>query len=129
MIAGPHSATTSRGPIWFGLFGGAIAWTIHLMFAYVTAEFGCVSGLAERDYLGLSIVAWIEFALTAVTTLLAGAATAVAYGVYRRLQSENQSGTQSAERYALRAGVLTSGIFTFVIVFESIPILYYLQNC
>ena len=46
----------SRGALWFGLFGGAIAWTVHLMFAYAAAEFGCIGRLGERGYLGITLV-------------------------------------------------------------------------
>jgi hypothetical protein len=162
----------SRGALWFGLFGGALAWTVHLMLAYVAAEFGCVGRLGERGYLGISMVAWLELALTVATTLASGAATVVAYRSHRRLRSANslsenrrglahfagrpqqkeQSSEQNvpvplsadgsrigskaaedaavaAERYMAWTGVLTSGMFTFIIVFESIPILYYLHSC
>jgi hypothetical protein len=117
----------SRGALWFGLFGGALAWTAHLMFAYAAAEFGCVGRLGERGYLGVSAVAWLVLALTAAATLASAAATAVAYRSPRRLQS-GQAG-QDAERYTAWAGLLTSGLFTFIILFESIPIFYYLHAC
>src|SRR5919106_5097952 len=96
----------SRGALWFGLFGGAAAWTVHLMLAYAAAEFGCVGRLGERGYLGVSMVAWLELALTVATTLAASAATVVAYRSHRRLRSgeagENAAGV--AERYTAWAG-------------------------
>jgi hypothetical protein len=121
----------SRGTLWFGLFGGAVAWTVHLMLAYAAAEFGCVGRLGERGYLGISMVAWLEIALTVATTLVSGTATVVAYRSHRRLRSgeTEADAAVTAERYTAWAGVLTSGIFTFIIVFESIPILYYLHSC
>jgi hypothetical protein len=121
----------SRGALWFGLFGGAVAWTVHLMLAYAAAEFGCVGRLGERGYLGISLVAWLELALTVVTTLVAGAATVVAYRNHRRLRSGEgeEDAAVAAERYTAWAGLLTSGMFTFIILFESIPILYYLHSC
>jgi hypothetical protein len=111
-----------RGALWFGLFGGAIAWTIHLTLAYAAAEFGCASGLGERRWQGLSMVAWMELALTAATALAAGAATMAAWASHRRLHA-------AAEKYAARIGLLTSGAFTFIILFESIPILFYWNGC
>jgi hypothetical protein len=121
----------SRGALWFGLLGGAIAWTLHLMLAYVVAEFGCVGRWGERSYQGITLVAWLEVALTVTTALAAGAATFVAYRIHRRLSSEAaaESATVAAERNIAWAGFLTSGLFTLVILFESIPILYYLQHC
>jgi hypothetical protein len=119
----------SRGAMWFGLFGGAIAWTAHLILAYAAAEFGCVGRIGDGAYLGISLVAWLEIALTLITTLTAGAATAVALRQHRRLQATADNVAENPERYIAWTGVLTSGMFTFVIVFESIPILYYLQTC
>ena len=128
------AATTrevSRASLWFGLFGGAIAWTIHFLSAYVVAEFGCVGRLGERSFGNISLVAWLELALTAVGVLVAAAATAVAHRSQRRLQASATASDSSgeAERYTARAGLLTSGIFTFVILFESIPIFFYLRSC
>jgi hypothetical protein len=117
-----------RGALWFGLFGGAVAWTAHLMLAYVAAEFGCVGQLGERRYLGISMVAWIGIALTVATMLVAVAATAIAYRNHHRLKSGDDAATV-AERDTAWAGVLTSSTFTLVILFESIPILYYLHGC
>lgn len=124
-------ANVSRAGLWFGLFGGGIAWTFHLLSAYAAAEFGCVGGLGEHRYWNVSFVAWMELALTALAVLVAAVATVVAYRMLRRLQSSTHEATAEgdAERYTARAGLLTSGIFTFVILFESIPILFYLRNC
>src|SRR5687768_2504269 len=98
MSAVLQSVGQSRAAIWFGLFGGAIAWTVHLMLAYAAAEFGCVGGLGDRDYLGFSLVAWLEVALTLATTLIAGAATAVAHRQHRRLQGHSEEVALGAEQ-------------------------------
>jgi len=122
---------SGRKALWFGLLGGATAWTVHLMSAYAIAEFGCVGGLAERSYLGITHVAWLELMLTVVTTAVAAAAAAVAYVQYRRLQSGSARDDvrQIAECHTAWAGLLTSGIFTFVILVQSIPIFFYLTRC
>jgi hypothetical protein len=116
----------SRGALWFGLLGGASAWTIHLVLANVIAEFGCVGRLGERFFLGISLVAWLELTLTVTTMLVSGAATVVAYRGHRHLRT---SAEETAERHIAWAGLLTSGMFTLIILFESIPILYYLHSC
>ena len=120
----------SRPALWFGLLGGASAWTVHLLLAYGVAEFGCVSGLGQRIYLGISVVAWLEVAATVLTSVIAALAASVAHRSYRILRSQNldEAGIAAAE-YAARTGFITSGIFTFIILFESIPILYYLRDC
>ena len=119
-----------RLALWVGLLGGACAWTIHLLLAYAVAEFGCVSGFGELSYLGISLVAWLEVAATALTTVIAALAAIVAHRSYRILRSQNLEEVGiAAEAYTARAGFITSGIFTFIILFESIPILYYLRTC
>lgn len=131
----PATTTTknevSRVSLWVGLFGGAMAWAIHFLSAYVVAEFGCVGGLGVRSYWDISLVAWLELVLTFAAILIAAASTVVAYRSRLRLSSDTVGAcaTQQAERYTAHAGLLTSGIFTFVIVFESIPIFFYLRSC
>jgi hypothetical protein len=119
-----------RAGLWFGLIGGGLAWALHLITAYAIAEFGCVGRLAERSYASISLVAWLEILLTVITTLIAGAATAIAFQCQRRLQSvDSTERFPIADVFTARAGLFASGIFTFVILFESIPILFYLRNC
>lgn len=119
-----------RPALWFGLLGGASAWTAHLLLAYAVAEFGCVSGLGELLYLGISIVAWLEIAVTVLTALTAAAAAILAHSRHRILRSQNLAEAgPGAEEYIARAGFITSSIFTFIILFESIPIVYYLRTC
>jgi hypothetical protein len=102
------------------------------MLAYGVAEFGCVSGWGEAGPAHASWVAWLEMALTLVTAATAATATAVAYRSYRCLREPGtgeQGATDRTARSAAWAGTVTSGLFTFIILFESIPILFYLRSC
>lgn len=117
-----------RPTLWFGVLGGAIAWTLHLMLAYATAEFGCIGRLGDQSYLGISTVAWLELALTVAMASASSAATAVAYRSHRRLHSNAETAGPDEKPIAL-AGLLMSGLFTLIILFESIPILFYLRAC
>lgn len=118
----------SQWTLWFGLIGGALAWLTHLLSAYAIAEFGCVGRLGEVHYLELSLVAWLELGSTAVTTLASAAATVVANQNHARLRAIHEESDSARENFAW-SGVLASGLFTFFILFESIPILFYLQSC
>jgi hypothetical protein len=124
-----HQTEVGRAAMWFGLLGGAGAWTAHLLLAYSVAEFGCLSGFGERSYMTISVVAWLEVAVTALTAVIAAFAAFVAFRSYRILRSQDVVETTAAEEYTARVGLITSGIFTFIILFESIPILYYLRTC
>lgn len=130
MMASTQQSDVSRPTLWFGLLGGGVAWTAHLVVAYVVAEFGCVGGLGSRSFAGLSWVAWLEIAITALTTIVAAAATAVARRSQRIIATRAEDQLAAAfEAHTARAGVLTSGLFTIIILFESIPILFYLRDC
>lgn len=119
----PHARRVS---LWFGLVGGGVGWLLHLLTAYAIAEFGCVGGLGGFWKGGILIVAWLEIALTIVAATIAGTATFVAYRCHRTLPS---TGAAIANAFTARAGMIASGILTFVILFESIPILFYLRSC
>lgn len=127
------SAAVHRPMLWFGLLGGALAWTAHLMFAYAAAEFGCVSGWGRGRYLDVSFVAWLEVALTAVTATVAAASTFVAYRYHRRLAPpplESADGSAlTTQRYIAFVGLLAGSLFFVAILFESIPIFFYLRHC
>lgn len=113
--------------LWFGSLGGATAWLVHLCSCYAIAEFGCVGELGHSIWNGLSIVAWMCIAATALTLLVALAAMLVAHRQRPRSAAEQPEGEWL--RSTAWAGVFLSGFFAAAILFESIPILYYLRSC
>jgi hypothetical protein len=129
-VAGRFDVSHAR--LWFGLLGGAFAWLAHLMIAYGVAEFGCVGRLGSSTMLGISIVAWLVLVLSGVTFFVAVAAAVAAYRGHRQLvamQAAQQETSSAAKVYAARAGWITSGLFALVILVESLPVFYYLQDC
>jgi heme/copper-type cytochrome/quinol oxidase subunit 2 len=128
-----HSRTTSRLELWFGLLGGGVAWSWHLLSAYLIAEFGCVSGLGERHVAGVSVVAWLILAASAIALLVVGAALWVAYRSRERLAREadpaNDDDDTAPELSLARTGFITSVIFLMIIAVQTIPIFFYLRNC
>lgn len=114
--------------IWFGLLGGALAWLVHLCGGYGIAEFGCVSDWGSTAWLGVSHIAWLCIGLTVVTAAIACAAMFTAY----RCRPRGEGGPilrREAWGNAAWLGMILSGLFVVAIVFESIPILYYLRDC
>jgi hypothetical protein len=131
-IANRHESLPGvrRVALWTGLIGGGLAWTLHLVSVYAIGEFGCVAGLGERHYAGISLVAWMVIAATAATAGLGILATFVAYRSARRSPDRAfREMPSDGEQATARAGVLASGFFTFVILFEAIPVLFYLRDC
>jgi hypothetical protein len=120
-----------RGTLWFGVLGGAVAWTIHLLAAYALAEFGCVSGLGQRSAYGISYVAWAILVMSVAVTAVALLATLLAGRAWQSFGNDDHpsSPATAGEQYLAQAGTLMSGLFTVAILFETIPILYYLRTC
>jgi hypothetical protein len=120
----PHAGERQTS-LWFGALGGAFAWLVHLISCYAIAEFGCVGEVGHVILSGISVVAWMCVAATALTLLVALAATFVAYRHWPRATSAEPA-AEWLQPIA-SAGTFLSGFFAIAILFESIPIVYYLK--
>lgn len=127
----PGNRGANRGAVWFALLGGGVAWTLHLLLAYAVAEFGCLSGLGEKQLGGLTLVAWLLLGVTAGALALAAAATLVAAGIRRRSREPSEVQTEPACTLAFsgRLALATNVVFTLVIAVQSVPIFYFLRSC
>lgn len=124
------AAAPGRLTRWFAFLGGGVAWTLHLMLSYTAAEFGCVSGLHHRVWMGASAVTWMLIAISGACLLSAVAATGVAYRADAgATRSADTAAAEDAAPYLLRAGLIANAIFTLVILVQCLPILYYLRRC
>jgi hypothetical protein len=126
-------AVTSRLPLWFGLLGGAAAWTVHFIGCWATAEWGGFSGFDRWKFLGITLVAWIIVALSIVAALVALGATLVACRHYRRLSNprgagEDLAGKGETNRFLALSGWILSGLFLLIILVQSVPVLYFLRE-
>ena len=122
----------SEGRLWFGMFGGAIAWLVHLLVAYGIAEFGCASAFSDVRWGNLSGVAWLEIAVSAVAFLTAVVASLVARR-QRRVSYQyiyhNYERRDSPFAFLGRSGVIANVMFAFIIAVQSVPIFFYLSSC
>jgi hypothetical protein len=113
------------------LVGGGVAWLMHLLLAYLVAEFGCLAGLDEVRFLGITAVAWM---LVGVSLLAFGggtAATLLSWRIWQRQKARLGTETEDAKAGEFAAGtaLIANLIFVFVILVESIPIVYFLHDC
>ena len=120
-----------RWQIWFGLWGGATAWLIHLLLVYALAEFGCVGGLADIFILHITLVAWLLIAATLITIVLAALALVIARRNERQLREELPvaSGEDHPRVFAAKAGWMSSAAFIVVILMQAVPIFFFLREC
>lgn len=73
-----HRSNVPDGWLWFGVIGGAVAWLLHLLFAYAIADFGCVSDFRNVRWLEFSGLAWSVGGLSVSTLAFAILADIVA---------------------------------------------------
>lgn len=119
---------------WFALMGGAAAWSLHLMLIYLISEWGCVQWPPTFQWLGITVTSWLLLAASVIAFALAAASTWVGCWRERELQKEEKEEDAPGEedhaaRFNHRLGYLMSGLFAFVIAFETIPTFYFLQGC
>ncbi len=116
----------------FNLIGGGVAWLLHLLLAYLIAEFGCLRGWGDLHLMGITLVAWLVLFISVLTLGLAGVAIFISWRTGAKLRSVPGDGEDIGARakgFTARAGLITNGLFFFVILVESIPILYFLRVC
>jgi hypothetical protein len=101
------------------------------MLAYGIAEFGCLSAAGHTSALGLSVVTWLLLAVSAATLAVAVAATRIAHRCALELAPRDPTGDAEGPPGGdmAAAGRMLSGMFAFVILVQSVPILYYLRHC
>lgn len=126
---GPPISEIPRWRLWFGLLGGAVAWTVHLLVAYAVAEFGCVSPFRDTRFLGITGVAWLIIAISVITLVLSVLAMAIARRCERILLADVRDREDEPEEFMARVGLITSVVFVAIIVVQTVPVLYYLRSC
>jgi hypothetical protein len=105
---------TSTFSQWYGVLGGAIAWAMQLQANYALVPYACNSGDMK----------WIHIA-SGFFLLLALSAVAVAWHNLRRAKAKLPTTTSEAEAsrssFMGMTGILTSGLFTLIIISHAIP--------
>lgn len=115
---------------WFAFLGAGLAWTAHLLSIYAIGEFGCVSGLDRLTFWSVSAVAWLIIIVTVLCLVPAAAATLVAYRDKQRdRELQAPPGQDEGGEYLTSFGFILSGLFTLIILVESLPVFAYLEGC
>ena len=94
----------SPAAVWIGVLAGPLAWTAHLLVAYLLVGVVCATGLGFLIHLA-----------TLVTIAAALTGGIFAYGMFRR------SDLTPGSHFAALGGVLLSAMFVFAMVMESLP--------
>lgn len=131
-----HDATVrrpvTRGRLWFGLLGSAVAWFIHLVAVYTLAEAACVTGFPWFAVGGVHGASLLIVAVTLLLLALAVASGYVAYWNGRQLDREHDGRYASTDRgvgrHMARGGVYLAVTFVFIIASETLPV-FFMHPC
>lgn len=105
--------------LWFGVLGGALAWTVQFLTLYALSEGACLTALGQLELLGASGVTVLILDVTLVTALVALAATYAGYLTWTRWRHHADSGAA----FMGLAGAGLSGIFLVSILIQALPAL------
>lgn len=107
---------------WYTLWGASLAWLGHFLLAYGVGEFNCVSGFLSELRAGISGIAWLLIAITIFFFAIAALSCALASKGLQKARGEN-------EIFYYKRGFLLGVSFSFIILFESVPIFFFLRSC
>lgn len=113
--------------LWVGLLGGATAWFIRFLLVYGVSEWRC-TGMGEETYFfGIASTAWILLGITLLLVAFAIWSVLVARATLRAVHARNEA--RGASLFMARTGIFLSGLFAFIMIVESIPILFLGRLC
>lgn len=123
-----HPGIPLRGRLWFALWGGGVAWLLHLLIAYVLGEFGCLSCFGKSMVLGVSILAWLLLLVSFM--MLSGAAFSGWLGWHAWNYLKTQGPAEENSELALaRTASVANALFFLIILAQTIPIFFFLKEC
>lgn len=123
-------ASRSRRLLWFGLFGGHVAWVFQLTVNYFLASLACLPQAPDVAVLGLNGYMLLMALVSAVTGGIALAATAAAFRCWRQDGDAQRWQAEPARwpGFVALGGFLLSGTFFIVIVAGGI-VNFFLPPC
>jgi hypothetical protein len=119
---------------WFIFLGGAAAWVLHLVLAYVIVEIACQSNRLDGILFGLPMADVFGYALTLLAGLTALVAGLLAYGRLAddpRVEPIDDPGAHEVigrRRFMTYVGLLMNGLFLIAILAGGLPFLF-LRSC
>ncbi|HEX7002931.1 MAG TPA: hypothetical protein VF168_01940 [Trueperaceae bacterium] len=111
--------------MWFGVLGGGIAWSLHLLASYLLTESVCAVDPPRFQLLGLQGTSLLLLGITVLTALLALAAVIVGAGRWSKWRGDDENQPAS---YLSLTGLILSSAFLLIILVEGLPPLF-LEAC
>ncbi|MGH2751681.1 MAG: hypothetical protein ACRDK3_12530 [Actinomycetota bacterium] len=116
--------------LWVGMLTGPGAWSLQILIGYNLEEIACRSGSTQRMIAGAGIETVIVSLTLSLIVLTMGAGV-VAYDCLRRIRRAADYEADTGKSRALwmaRVGIISSGIFAFMLGLGLLPALFF-QVC
>ena len=104
----PSRAQIALPALWFGLFGGPVAWSIQTLVNLPVASHGCYPALSPLEA-PISGVRGIAFIVSLFALAICVAAAVVAFRSWTRLRGEHQEGSGRAREHTPAAALAETG--------------------
>ncbi|GAA2706352.1 hypothetical protein ACFY2R_27670 [Micromonospora olivasterospora] len=120
---GPHARLAGGLLLWYGVLGGAVAWSVHALAAWSLSELACASG-SERV---AAVPLWEAVGLAVVIPGLAAVGSLlVAVLAWRRTTRARPAGGDSAlgrSRMLAAVGIWSNLLFLTIIALGGVAVL------
>jgi hypothetical protein len=113
--------------LWFGVLGGGLAWTIHLMAAWLLDELGCTHGSQHVFGLPLRLAVGAATVLPGLVAVAALVVAGRALRVLRRAQQDPPPGVAARQidraRFMAEVALWVDALSVTMIVFGGVAVL------
>lgn len=104
----------------YSILVGPILWFMHFLFVYAISEFGCRANFTNWWYFPPETIRLSILIGTIPVLLLVALGVFLAYGSWRKVNNP-QNSIEEGQYFMAVAGILTSGLFLFIIVMTALP--------
>lgn len=108
--------------LWFAVIGGAVAWAIHLFFAWGTEELVCSSGHEQVAGMSLDTAIALACGLPGAVVVAALVTSVVAWRRIRRGDARLPRERLARARLLAVVGMWSNLLFTAIIAFDTIAL-------
>lgn len=127
----PGRGAVGLGSLWFGLGGGAVAWSVLTIVLYATAAQACYPKMVPltEPTMGHGTLLAILLVLSVAAIIVSVAAGLVSIRNWRRTSSESGGGTHWAldtgegrTRFMAVSSLMTSAVFLLAIILDVVAV-------